>query len=96
MVFLSQYVGWTNVGANVIEGVQGRYLLSAAPLLIFFFYRAGFTFKHDFIGRHLPALLLIFYLAVFVGVFLSIYNIYYDKEPGRPIVSKINSRLFGR
>jgi uncharacterized membrane protein len=31
---LSEYISWTAVGANVIEGVQGRYFIPIAPLLL--------------------------------------------------------------
>lgn len=96
MVFLAQYLSWSNVGGNVIEGVQGRYWLCTAPLPIFFFYKSDFTFRHAYIGKHLRALLFIFYLALFGGVVLSIYNIYYDKEPSKPIVTKIREKLSGR
>lgn len=30
---LSTYMAWSNVGSEVIEGLQGRYLLPLAPLL---------------------------------------------------------------
>ena len=33
-VELSEYISWTAVGANVIEGVQGRYFIPIAPLLL--------------------------------------------------------------
>lgn len=33
-VFLAQYLTWTAVGAPVIDGVQGRYFLPIAPLLL--------------------------------------------------------------
>jgi hypothetical protein len=33
-VELSEYISWTAVGANVIEGVQGRYFIPMAPLLL--------------------------------------------------------------
>lgn len=95
VVFLAQYIGWSNVGAQVIEGVQGRYLLCLAPLLIFFFYKSDFTFRLEYLGKHMRAFLFMFYLALFGGVFLSIYVIYYDKEPDKPIVTKIQSKLLG-
>jgi hypothetical protein len=33
-VELSEYISWTAVGANVVEGVQGRYFLPILPLLL--------------------------------------------------------------
>ena len=32
-IMLAQYLGWTQVGATVIAGVQGRYFLSLLPFL---------------------------------------------------------------
>lgn len=34
LISLSQYLVWTRVGANAIEGMQGRYLLPLAPLAL--------------------------------------------------------------
>lgn len=34
-IFLSQYLAWTNVGGEAIDGPQGRYILPALPLLVF-------------------------------------------------------------
>ena len=37
-IFTSQYLAWTNVGAPVAEGVQGRYFIPAVPLFLLLFY----------------------------------------------------------
>ncbi len=95
VVFMAQYLGWTYVGANVIEGVQGRYLLCISPLLIFFFYKAEYTLRYAFIEKHTQALLLCFYLVIFGGAFLSLYNIYYNKEPRSSIAVKLQKMIVG-
>lgn len=41
-VFTSQYLAWTNVGAPVIEGVQGRYFIPVAPLFLLLFHNRRF------------------------------------------------------
>lgn len=95
VVFFSMYVNWTKVGEGRIEGVQGRYLLGVAPLAILFFYKSGFTFRHRLIGRHLPAIALWFYLAVFGVVFVYTYKIYYDKRPRVPLATQVREKLLG-
>lgn len=96
VVFLALYVGWTAVGQKTIEGVQGRYLLGIAPLLVLFFYKADFGFRLAYVRRHLAAILVCFYLAVFGLVFLHIYAIFYDKRPQVALTAKIVEKLFGR
>lgn len=39
LVVLSQYITWTNVGENRIDGPQGRYLLPLVPMLVLAFAR---------------------------------------------------------
>jgi uncharacterized membrane protein len=95
-VFFALYIGWTKVGQGRIEGVQGRYLLAVAPLLILFFYKAGFTYRSAFVRRHLHALLVCFYLAVFAAVFAYTYKIFYDKRPEVSLPTKIGEKLLGR
>lgn len=80
-VFLSMYLFWTKVGATSVKGVQGRYLLSIMPILIFSFYKSKFNFKLDFIKRHLNIFVLIFVLISFFFTFLSLNAMYYDKSP---------------
>ncbi len=94
-VYLTQYLGRTNLEANSIEGVQGRYFICIAPLFVLFFYKANYSFKNVFIGRHLRALLIVFILAIYGGAFKSIYTIYYDKEPKLSIVNKVYNKIYG-
>jgi uncharacterized membrane protein len=39
------YLTWTPLGGSVIEGVQGRYFMPLAPLLLMLFYRGKVAFK---------------------------------------------------
>jgi uncharacterized membrane protein len=94
-VFFSLYIGWTRVGDGIVQGVQGRYLLGVFPLLLFFFYKDERALVHEFVRKHLQALLVCFYLTVFAGAFLAIYRIYYDKNPTMPLTEKISEKLLG-
>ncbi len=38
MIFAVEYIAWTSVGQNNIEGVQGRYFIPIAPLFFLLFY----------------------------------------------------------
>lgn len=95
-VFYAMYSGWTIVGSRRIEGVQGRYLLGFFPLLLLFFYKAGFSFRWAWAGKRLPALLVLFYLVLFAWMFSSLFGIYYDKEPKLSYVKRLQDRLAGR
>jgi uncharacterized membrane protein len=95
VVFFSMYVNWTKVGQGRIEGVQGRYLLGIAPLALLFFYKARFSYRHESIRRHLAAVALWFYLAVFGVVFVYTYKIYYEKRPQVPIATQLREKLVG-
>jgi uncharacterized membrane protein len=37
-IYVLEYITWTSVGNNIIEGVQGRYFIPIAPLFLFLFY----------------------------------------------------------
>jgi uncharacterized membrane protein len=37
-IFGMEYITWTSVGNNIIDGVQGRYFIPIAPLFFFLFY----------------------------------------------------------
>jgi uncharacterized membrane protein len=80
-VFLSMYLFWTKVGANSVKGVQGRYLLSLMPLLIFTFYKSKFNFKLEFIKKYINVFILIFSLVSFIFAFFALNKMYYDKSP---------------
>jgi uncharacterized membrane protein len=94
-VYFSMYLAWTPVGARRIEGVQGRYLLGFFPLLVLFFYKAGFSLRLAFLRRHNRALLCAFYAVMIGWAFLLLYGIYYDKEPDLPLAHKVVRKLSG-
>ena len=53
LVVISQYLTWTNVGENRIDGPQGRYLLPLVPMLVLAFART----RREEAGRRWPAML---------------------------------------
>jgi uncharacterized membrane protein len=93
-VMLAMYVSWTPVGAPRVEGVQGRYFLCFSPLLVLFFYKSGFTFRFAFVRRNLARLLVVFYLVMLGWAFLSLYEIYYDKQPKTSLLEKVRDKFF--
>lgn len=77
LVFLSMYLVWTKVGSGRIDGVQGRYFLAIAPLLIFSFYKSKFTFRSEWIRNNIQITLIVFLLIAFVFVFRNLVQLYY-------------------
>lgn len=59
LVVISQYLTWTNVGENRIDGPQGRYLLPLVPMFVLAFARS----RRETAGRW-PAMLLVAAAAV--------------------------------
>ncbi len=53
LVVISQYLTWTNVGENRIDGPQGRYLLPLVPMLVLAFART----RREEAGGRWPAML---------------------------------------
>ena len=45
VIFTALYNGWSAVGANLIKGVQGRYLIPLAPLLFLLFYNQKIAYE---------------------------------------------------
>jgi uncharacterized membrane protein len=45
LVYLSQYIIWAPVGATVVDGVQGRYLIPVAPLFFLLLDNQRFSLK---------------------------------------------------
>jgi len=95
-LFYAMYTGWTKVGATRIMGVQGRYLLAFLPLLLLFFYKAGFSFKAASFRKHYTALLVLFYLVLFGWMLASLFEIFYDKEPSVSYLERLLGWLSGR
>lgn len=82
-VFLSLYVFWSKVGGAKVQGVQGRYFLGFAPLLVLAFYKSGFNFKLKWIRENINKLVLIFISIVFVVTAVSLWNMHYDKSENK-------------
>ena len=71
-IFTMEYLMWTDVGKNVIDGVYGRYFIPIAPLLLLGVYNNRIK---DFKGKNI--ILTVFILiTLFVALFL-IYNKFY-------------------
>lgn len=71
-IFILEYLTWTSVGNNLIEGVNGRYLIPIAPLLLLGLYNHRIpNFKENKIL--VPVFIIIMLL---ISVFL-IYNRFY-------------------
>jgi uncharacterized membrane protein len=45
LVYLSQYLIWTAVGASKVNGVQGRYMIPISPLFFLMFYSDRISFR---------------------------------------------------
>jgi uncharacterized membrane protein len=45
LICASQYLLWTEVGENIIEGIQGRYFIPVSPLFFLFFYHNKIAFR---------------------------------------------------
>ena len=73
MIFVVEYVAWTSVGQNVIDGVQGRYFIPLAPLFFLLFYN-----NNDYsIEKGLNVGLIIFILiSLSVAIFEIIQKFY--------------------
>ncbi|EKQ52699.1 MAG: putative membrane protein [Methanobacterium sp. Maddingley MBC34] len=46
-IFVLEYIAWTTVGNNIIEGVYGRYFIPIAPLFFLLFYNKKFKFDNN-------------------------------------------------
>lgn len=79
-VFFSLYAAWSEVGSEKISGVQGRYFLAILPLFIFSFYKSKFSFRSDWVRRHISLALMLFFLITFIFAFQAIIALYY-KNP---------------
>ncbi|MEI7891291.1 MAG: DUF2142 domain-containing protein [bacterium] len=81
MIHLALYIGWTEVGAERISGVQGRYLVPILPVLFLGLYKANFSLQFDWIKKHLRIFVILFFLYIFASIFYAIYKDAYDKSP---------------
>lgn len=90
IIYLALYLGWSKPGAKGVSGVQGRYFLAIIPMLIFAFYKSGFSLEFAFVKKYQNALLLFFAVITFWFVFSAIYEAHYLKEvkPSNPVYEK--------
>jgi uncharacterized membrane protein len=74
LIATSQYLIWTEPGAYVLEGVQGRYFIPlAVPTLLILYNRKTPNFKNFFAG----GVITIFVVAVLISTCFTIYQRYY-------------------
>ena len=75
VIFLVQYIGWTTVALDIIQGVQGRYFLVLLPFFMF----AIVQFALIIGKKNFYALLaIIFSVFLVFDLVLNIYNRYYN------------------
>lgn len=87
IIYLALYLGWSKPGAKSVSGVQGRYFLAIIPLLIFSFYKSGFSLKSVFVKKNQTWLFPVLVLFAFWFVFAVIYEAHYlkEKQPKNPV-----------
>lgn len=76
-VFFSLYLFWTKSVSSKIQGVQGRYLLSSFPLLLFAFYKSNFHFSAEWIRKNMAKVITGLVIIMFATVFYSLWFMYY-------------------
>ncbi|UTB33229.1 MAG: DUF2142 domain-containing protein [Methanobacterium sp. ERen5] len=71
-IFILEYLTWTTVGNNLIDGVYGRYLIPIAPLLFLGFYNKQIP---NFKGNNIlvPCFIIIM---LFISVFMIYHRFY--------------------
>lgn len=76
-IFFLEYLTWTYVGAQVIHGIQGRYLIPILPLLFLFLYENGSDTKSRILVESMITLFIIFILSKVVSIFINQYYAFY-------------------
>lgn len=76
-IFLLEYLTWTYVGAQVVHGFQGRYLIPILPLLFLFLYESGSNTQNRIFAESMITLFIIFILSKVVFIFLNHYYAFY-------------------
>lgn len=72
LVITSQLLIWTCVGSDVVDNLQGRYLIPFAPLLFFIFYRSSSRFM-----KFLPIGTIVFSSILLITSTVLIYKRFY-------------------
>lgn len=84
LIYLGLYLGWTKLGAEKVSGVQGRYMIGLLPFLIFAFYRIRPGIQINKLRENKNIALIVFFAVVFIFVFQTTYQLYYNKALPEP------------
>jgi uncharacterized membrane protein len=76
LVCLSQYIIWTPVANPKIDGIQGRYFIAIAPLLLLLFYNHTIFSKVQ--PKRIHRFIVLFVLYVLVATVWKLYSRYYQ------------------
>lgn len=70
---LIMYIVWTPVGSRLVQGIQGRYLISSLPLFI-----VVFSVLIGYIQQHIKLAMSLLGLGIIISILLSLHNRYYE------------------
>jgi uncharacterized membrane protein len=76
-IFVLEYLTWTYIGAQVIHGIQGRYLIPILPLLFLSLYETGARTKNRILIESMIVLFIILILSKVVFIFINQYYAFY-------------------
>lgn len=76
-IFVLEYLTWTYIGAQVIHGIQGRYLIPILPLLFLSLYENGAGTKNRILIDLMIILFIILILSKVVFIFIGQYYMFY-------------------
>ena len=76
-IFVLEYLTWTYTGAQVIHGIQGRYLIPILPLLFLSLYETGAKTKNRILIELMIILFIILILSKVVFIFINQYYAFY-------------------
>ncbi len=76
-IFVLEYLTWTYIGAQVIHGIQGRYLIPILPLLFLSLYENGAGTKNKILIDLMIILFIILILSKVVFIFIGQYYTFY-------------------
>ena len=95
LIFTSEYVGWTALRAEIIEGVQGRYFIPILPCLMLpFAYKNHFVktfFKNKNFGRIKLAYLIIIAFTLNFIALVRVYKFYPDISKTEKVTASLSS-----
>ncbi len=76
-IFVLEYLTWTYIGAQVIHGIQGRYLIPILPLLFLSLYETGARTKNQIIIELMIIIFIIFILSKVAFIFINHFYMFY-------------------